>query len=133
MTMALFTGTASKAERHPRCQDQRRPVPAIGMLGGARRNGGCLSGHHIDRDRHRPLPLLRPRAISDPLEQVDQSLDALGAGAHPPEALDQAFDVRIVQWDALDELSMNLQLDRCPSGHGEGPARLPTALPRVLV
>jgi hypothetical protein len=38
-----------------------------------------------------------PAAIADLLEQVDQAVDALGAGRHQTQSLDQALDVRFVQ------------------------------------
>jgi hypothetical protein len=45
-----------------------------------------------------------PAATPDLLEQVDQAVDALGAGRHQPQSLDQALDVGIVQGNALHDL-----------------------------
>ena len=50
----------------------------------------------------------RAAAAPDLLEQVDHAVDALDAGRHQPQSLDQALDVRVVQGDALHQLAVHL-------------------------
>jgi hypothetical protein len=71
-------------------------------------------------------------AAADLLEQIDQTVDALGAGSHQPQA-GSWQSMSASSRGMLLKLPMNLELDRCPSGHGEGPAKLPAALPGALV
>jgi hypothetical protein len=47
-------------------------------------------------------------AAADLLEQVDQAVDALGAGSHQPQSPDQALDVSVVQADALHDLAVHV-------------------------
>ena len=56
-------------------------------------------------------PLLT--APADLLEQVDWAVDPLGVRGHQPQPLDQALDVCLVQGDALHDLPVQLELDRC--------------------
>src|SRR5687767_8843970 len=37
------------------------------------------------------------------LEQIDQPVDALGAGGHLAQPVAQAFDILLIQWDALHD------------------------------
>ena len=69
------------------------------------------------RGRRSRLPY---RKAGDPelLEQVDQAVDALGAGGHQPQSLNQALDVRVVQGNALHQLAVHLELDGCLTCHG---------------
>jgi hypothetical protein len=55
-----------------------------------------------------------PGAIAQLLEQIDQAVDALGAGSHQPQALDQALDVRLIKRNALYQLAMYLELESLP-------------------
>ena len=61
-------------------------------------------GHAMSGARSPWSPRGLPAAIADLFEQVDQAVDALRAGSHQPQAPDQAFDVPVVQGDALHDL-----------------------------
>ncbi len=62
-------------------------------------------GHAMSGVRSPWSPRGLPAAIADLFEQVDQAVDALGAGRHQPQALHQALDVSLVEGDALNNLA----------------------------